>query len=141
MFRPEEIGAKIPEWGFSFLSKKEVEEYFNWFKQAIPNRLQHLKSRAKIEPFDFSRESLLSACQWFDQNVTTRERSPEEIEQIYASIEPKFRDVVKLESYDLDIDSHTLVIEMGIYFAECIKRNVPDLFWYYRLGSKKHIVY
>jgi hypothetical protein len=72
---------------FRQMSKKELKEYFQWFQDVMPERLEELRKAVHTSPgfsgwrADYLPDSLDSLGDWFAVQVETRKRTEEELEE------------------------------------------------------------
>lgn len=136
-------------------TEKEAQELFEWFIKVIPERLEILKKALKDtdhkpEKLDFSEESLDYLGKWFSKNLHWRRLTEEEIEadkiQYHkvikkGNIEINLADIVKLPKRDLSFETNSLCWDVGIYFAETLRKNVKGLRWDFVRKPKNDVDY
>ncbi|WP_423059564.1 hypothetical protein [Bacillus safensis] len=122
---------------FETLSKKEAEILFDWFVNQIPLRIEVLKNVTNGEvDFNFTPESLINIYGWFLSQVEIYELSEEEIGRELEELRqyPDFiyedekksllANPVKIAKVD-----YAIAMDIGIYYAEVIRRNHPQVKW------------
>jgi hypothetical protein len=116
---------------FREMSKQQLDAYVVWFHRVLPGRVAELtdavRSTASYESWepDASLESLEVLGRWFESQVETRTRTPEEIEEIRARL-----------TFPIDIPGHqltnrtfSLAIDIGLYFSQVLLKNLPGTRW------------
>ncbi|MBI1220569.1 MAG: hypothetical protein GC186_18715 [Rhodobacteraceae bacterium] len=128
---------------FDRMSKAELREYFSWFMDARPNRIDILAREVRRhigfstwQP-DASPESLGPLGKWFAQNVETRRKSLEEIAEFSS------HGASLIAAPDTELTNHTfsIAIDSGMYLSEVLLERNPDLRWGQDLIRKKSIDY
>jgi hypothetical protein len=126
---------------FREMSKKELQNYYHWFREVIPERINELTSAVRTsnsfedwEP-DYNPSSLNLLGKWFATQVQMRSRSQDEIDEITA----KF----PFPRSDRELTDRTISLAMDIsmYLSQTLLRNNPLLDWDQPFGSKKFIDY
>lgn len=126
---------------FDKLSKKELTAYYEWFQAAIPERIDQLteavRGTAACESWtpDFTPESLLTLGAWFAGQVKVSKLTYEEKHKLRAQMVAH----VAVPQTGLTERTFSIAFDVGIYFGEVIRRNVPGAKWTQRLGSRKNV--
>jgi len=128
---------------FKTLSKRQLDEYFDWYVSIIPVRVDELAGAVKDsrgfeswQPFN-SPDSLNELGEWFGTQVETRRRTQAEIDSIKRELNFEM-DVPSVELTDRTI---SLAMDLGMYVSQVFFQNHPTLRWSRPLGSKKSIDY
>lgn len=128
---------------FRDMSKKELEDYNNWFHKVMPERIQILiaavKSTRGFEYWksDCSPESLEGLGDWFLAQAETRPRTQEEIDEI----QNRSSFPINVPSEDLTNRTFSLAMDIGMYVSQVFLKNRPSLQWSQPLGNKKFVDY
>ncbi len=122
---------------------KELEAYRTWFHQVLPERVAELtevvKSTPGYERWDpsLSPESLEPLGRWFEGQVETRKKSPDEIEETRSRL-----------TFPIDVPEETLTnrtfsvaMDIGMYFAQVVLKNLAGTRWDQPLKNKKFADY
>src|SRR5215469_12178174 len=128
---------------FRQMSKQELKDYFRWFAEAIPQRINELRDIVTSSPRfhgwepDSTPDSLRALGDWFAANVEVRQRTPEELEELrhgsgYA-IEP--------EGGELTNRTFSLAMDIGMYLSRVFLENHKSLHWEQPIGDKKFADY
>jgi hypothetical protein len=112
------------------LPARQARQYYEWFQSQIPVRLEEL--RRLVEPYglslDYTRDSLPALGRWFELQVETRPRTPEEMAA------ERLKEPAWLEGYVkpwvlTERAFSICCIDTGIYFAELLRHLHPHLHW------------
>jgi len=121
----------------------ELKNYFHWFLEAIPQRVDELaravtqsETGAGWEP-NFTPTSLGPLGNWFARQVETRQRTDEELDEI------KDRSPSPIEIPDKELTNRTfsLAMDVGMYLSQVLLKNYPSLQWEQPLENKKFADY
>jgi len=126
---------------FAKMSRKELRSYFNWFLAIIPERVNELASAVESsrgfenwQP-DFTPKSLDALGEWFANQIETRPRTQEEIEELNA-LNPF---PIKLSDRQLTNRTISLAMDIGMYLSQVFLRNHPSLEWDQRVRAKTFV--
>lgn len=129
---------------FRELGKKEIRIFYAWFMEQIPLRIAILESTIReSESFegwkaDFSVDSLDPLGMWFISQVTTRTRPREVMDELIRQIPYP----IDLENWELTEKTFSLAFDIGIYFAETLRKHHPYIKWDLIItGSKRYMDY
>lgn len=128
---------------FREMPKKVLDAYRTWFHEVIPQRLAELtkavRNTAGYESWepDFRPESLDMLGQWFEGQVATRKKSTEEVEETRSNLTFP----VEIPEDELTNRSLSLAMDIGMYLAQVILKNLPGTYWSQSLGNKKFADY
>lgn len=128
---------------FREMPKGELERYFQWFKNAIPQRVNELAEAVRQTPGfeawqpDHSPDSLNKLGDWFANQVETRIRSKEEAQ----AIESRLVFPMEIPGEELTNRTFSLAMDIGMYFSQVLLKNYPTLKWEQPLENKKFIDY
>jgi hypothetical protein len=82
-------------------------------------------------------ESLEDLGRWFETQVETRTKAAEEI----AGTRAKLRFPIDVPGEDLTDRTFSVAMDIGIYFAQVVLKNMPGVRWDQPLGNKKFADY
>jgi hypothetical protein len=125
------------------MSKKQLREYYKWFKEMIPQRVNILANAVRASPGfqdwqpDYTPDSLNALGSWFATQVETRPRTQEERQELAGSS----RNPIEAPSRELTNRTFSLALDIGMYLSQVFLRNHPSLKWDQPFGSKKFIDY
>jgi len=118
---------------FGRWSRREARTHFAWFVEQIPNRLAEL---ARIEALmsetcllDLLPKSLVCLGESFHSLVETRPRTQEQLTHARLELPSNLRPVVEVEDWELTEEALSLCVDVGVYFAEVLRKAHPSLRW------------
>ena len=129
--------------GFPSMTKQQLKEFFVWFQDVIPERLDVLIKAVHETPGfeswdpDFSPESLDGLGNWFAGEVETRQRSADEM----AAIESTLKFPIEISTDELTLRTFSIALDIGIYLSQVFMKNYPNLEWFVDLRNKRHADY
>ena len=127
------------DYDFSLKSKKELKLYEYWFIENKEYRIQELSkavnSTGKFENWcaDFSPSSLDNLGIWLEENIKVIKIPDNE----YKDIRLKVPHYIKLNDWDLSIESRSLLVDVGIYIGEVFIHTYPMLKWEQNLSKRR----
>jgi hypothetical protein len=131
---------KLPVKGkFSESPKTELRDYYRWFHEVTPLRVAELAGTVQSSPGsagwlpNHTPKSLNSLGDWFATQVQTRQRTPDERQEISSW--------VGAPEWELTNRTFSVAIDTGMYLGTTLTRNHPSLRWDQPFGSKKYINY
>ena len=117
---------------FEEMTKKEAKQHFEWFVSQVPSRLEQLRNAFEVTGekkgiLDYSPESLKALWGWFIPLISTERKSSKELEEESK----KFPDWVRANLGDRKLSTGTLAmaVDIGIYFAEVLRKSNNTLKW------------
>lgn len=128
---------------FREMPKKELKDYFAWFQNILPQRLDELTHAVKQTPgfetwkADFTPASLDRLGEWFAEQVETRSRTGAEIQEVRS------RSSIPIEISEEELTNRTfsLAVDTAMYFSQVFLRNHSALQWDQRFGNRKDADY
>ena len=104
---------------FELLTKKQAEQYFQWFLEVKESRMQQLEdfisqSGGSIS-LDKTPESLVGLWKWFEDRIEWEDKTEKEIADESSSIPEQFRDVVPVSTKKLSVQTLVLAMDISIY--------------------------
>ena len=129
------IPAFASKKSFKSFSESDIKNYFEWFIDILPERVDVLKKYAESEDLEFdlnfSRDSLLYLYYWFSSKIQLRQRNKQEILELDNNFKktPLLSKVLSSEGMTLNENSASICFDMGAYFAKCIQCEFVDLNW------------
>lgn len=128
---------------FDEMSKKELKDYFKWFQDVLPERInvltQSVKETSGFETWrpDQSVTSLERLGEWFATQVQVRLRTEEERQEIAS----RSRFPIDIPNEELTNRTFSLAMDIGMYLSQVFLKNHPSLQWEQPFGSKKFVDY
>lgn len=128
---------------FREMPKKELNRYFQWFMDVLPQRINELAEAVKEMPGfetwqpDCTPASLEAIGEWFAGQVETRNRTQEELQTIKDGL------VFPMDIPEKELTDRTfsLAMDIGMYFSQVLLKNYPSLKWEQPLGNKRFADY
>lgn len=123
---------------FRDMAKKDLIAYAAWFHESVPGRIAELAkavtSTAGYESWEpnATPESLEGLGRWFEGQVETRNKEGEEIEEARE----KLAFPIDVPEDELTNRTFSLAMDIGMYFAQVVLRNLLGTKWDQPLGSK-----
>lgn len=124
---------------FAEMTTKQLQDYFAWFQSILDERINQLTAYIREDPLtkdwepNYSASSLGSLGEWFSKHVSTRDRTPDELDEIKARINPQ----IDVPDYNLTNESFSLGMDVGIYFGLTLMKNHPSLKWQQNLKNRR----
>lgn len=122
---------------FRDMTKKDLIAYATWFHDSARGRIAELTTvrstsgYASWEP-NATPESLEELGRWFEGQVETRKKDTEEI------IEDRAKLTFPIDSdEELTNRSFSLAMDIGMYFAQVVLKNLAGTQWDQLLGNKR----
>lgn len=123
--------------------KTELEKYFESFIARLADRMDEL--RDKVNAYsdfvdwhaDLSPDSLGDLGCWFCEVVNTRARTADEMRTLRAKLPLPH----EISSRELTDQTFSQSVDVGIYFAETLRKNHPTLHWTQDLANRRSIDY
>jgi hypothetical protein len=125
------------------MSKIELKQYFQWFVDILPRRIDGLADAVHETPgfeswqADLAPSSLSQLGDWFALQVETRRRSEAEMEEM------KGKQAFPIEASNNELTNKTfsLAMDIGMYFGQVLLTNHPSLKWSQDISDKKFVDY
>lgn len=132
---------------FSEMNKKELDEYYEWFLDQIPKRINILEQAVNSTSgfahwkADYSPDSLDRLGEWFEKNVETRLRTDKEKYQQTVGLSWPANQL-PIPDWELTHKTYSLAIDIGMYFSQVLLKNIPGIKWEHKtIGSKRWVDY
>jgi hypothetical protein len=128
---------------FREMSRKELDDYFQWFLSMIPDRIAELAKAVQTTPGfeewqpDRTPASLDSLGEWLYRHVESRPRTDEEIQEIALRSSFPIGD----PGEELTNRTFSLAVDTGIYLSQVFLNNHPSLRWSQEFGDKQFVDY
>lgn len=128
---------------FRDMAKKDLVAYAAWFHNSAPERIGVLTKAVNCTSgyenweSNATPESLDELGQWFEGQAETRKRGREEVENIRSKL------MIPVDIPDEELADRTLSLAMDIsmYFARVVLKNLPGTYWDQPLKNKKFVDY
>lgn len=127
---------------FRNMTKKEAQEYFEWYTGQIGSHLETLKSQICREvqdmKFDYSPESLIPLWTWYEGKIEVVDKTKEKINEEKKNYPEWMHDY--LGRTELSLDTLRYCLDVALYFAEVIIRNCNGkIYWGYFTKPKNRM--
>jgi len=125
------------------MSPKELNRYYQWFMEVLPQRVNELTETVRQTPGfeawqpDCTPASLDTLGQWFAGQVETRKRTQEEL----RAIKDRLVFLMDIPSEELTNRTFSLAMDIGMYFSQVLMKNYPSLKWKQPLDDRKFADY
>ena len=124
---------------FREMTRKDLVAYAVWFHQSAATRIAELTKAVvatsgfeKWEPDD-TPQSLEALGRWFEAQVETRRLEARELAEAHANL----AFAIGVPKEDLTNKTFSLAMDIGMYFARVVLKNLPGTRWEQPLGNKK----
>jgi hypothetical protein len=134
------------------LTRKEAREYFEWFVDQIPRRIEILERAVKtsvdnqFESWSANKTpaSLDVLGPWFARHVE-KEPVSEEFKEDWSleleKIEAKYRPIFDVPQWTLTNRTYSLIHDVGMYLGEVFREHSPILEWQLDTKYKRSVDY
>jgi len=128
---------------FREMSKKDLKDYYLWFLNMIPERINELANAVRETPGfeawqpDYTPESLDILGNWLAVHVETRPRTQEEVDEFKRNAPYP----IDIPAEELTNQTFSLAIDSGMYISQVFLRNHPSVRWNQEFGNKRYIDY
>lgn len=126
---------------FEEMTKKEARIHFEWYVNEIPARIELLKKAYQFttgrseKDLDCSPESLIPLWEWFVNDIAEVINRPKEEIEKELSETPKWVHEFS-RAKKLSFHSQAVSMDVGVYLAETLRKNIESLFWGFRSTPK-----
>jgi hypothetical protein len=110
---------------FSRMTKVELEDYYAWFQNIVPERIVELEAEVRQTRPDWTADltpvSLAILGTWLVQQVETRPRTPDEV----ARLRPQMITDIAVPTVELTDRTFSLCADVGMYFSQspqCLRK-------------------
>jgi hypothetical protein len=114
------------------MSDRQAERYFENFVEGIPRRIAELQRAIKTSGdagllLDYSFDSLSPLGNWFGNNIETASLTEDALIEKKERYPAWLHDYISSDTFTLETVS--LIMDVGIYFAETLRHRNPILKW------------
>jgi hypothetical protein len=127
-------------------SRKDAKDWYELYVAKIPERLQVLQGYVNSTPgfeaweLGYEPETVRMLERWFIGHVELRLQTTEELEQYYASVPERFKNLPTIVTTLTD-ETNSLVVDMSMYFGEYMRHEDTGLQWNLCVNGKKNVEY
>ena len=126
---------------FEEITRKEARIHFEWYIGEIPTRMEllrkayHFTTGCSEKDLDYSPESLIPLWEWFVNDIAeVMNRPKEELEKELAETPKWVHEFIRAKK--LSVHSQGVSMDVGLYLAETLRKNIESLFWGFRSTPK-----
>jgi len=129
----------------SNMTKKQAQEYFDWFIPKIPERVEYLRNRCakdlsiSVKELDFSPDSLKPLWVWF-LKIAKVEKMPDEL---LAKRQEHFGHLKVSAIFEndnqLSVVTQFIIRDIGMYLGKVFTDNYNSITWNYLAKPKRDI--
>lgn len=127
---------------FDQLSKKEAQQFFDWYTAAMNDRIAYLKRASGLE-LDYSPDSLIPLWKWFLKNaeieITPEARLQELERQLRSANSPFVKEVLADHAKQLSLETEYMLQDIARYFGEVYVKNYPFIQWGFYSAPKNEL--
>ena len=127
---------------FQSMTDVDAKNFLDWFAFQNKPRLEMLADVVRATPGfenwmpDNTPQSLLPLGEWFKAHAKSRPRSNEEMRALVDS-GPDWLSKVNLPNWDLDTQTVSLALDIGMYLCQCLRTNLKGLEWFVETKQKR----
>lgn len=112
------------------MSKKDVQDYFDWFMSIKDERLKLFYQEVFVtKEVELSVEKLQAIYYIFKDRLNVRKRTPGEIEQERTKLPKELQKIHQVPDYEIIEPTNSIIFDAGIYFGELLRKEVSGLEW------------
>jgi hypothetical protein len=129
--------------GYRELTKRQAYLNYDHFIVEMPHRIALLRAMLALDGIDVDvsggESHLLKIAPWLEQNVGTRDKSPQEL----AFQQDQMPDWAKDRALRWELDDVTLSLcfDVGMFFGELLRHQKPKLEWSLFRGNRAYSDY
>lgn len=125
---------------FDMLSLEEATNYFEWYINCIPKRIEYLRRVSNLQ-LDFSSESLVPLWNWLLKHAeienTPKARLKEFNSQIKAMPYDIANTVLKENETQFSLQTEYILRDIAMYFGEVCVKNNQAIYWGFHTDTEK----
>ncbi|HBG69913.1 MAG: hypothetical protein A2W93_14975 [Bacteroidetes bacterium GWF2_43_63] len=112
------------------MTKKDVKIYYDWFISIKDERLRMFnKAVFDTEEVELLVDNLEKVSEFFSGNIAARKLSEEEISLEREKLPNQLKTIHKVPDYELIEPTYSIMFDVGIYFSELLRKEIPGLEW------------
>ena len=128
--------------GFRSLSKKQAEDYFNWYVEQSKTRIEQLYNYIQSTSgtdfhCEYTPSSFINLWSWFEVQICMEEKRQEEYQAELKQFPEWIHDSISREKFS--IKTLALITDISFYFAETFIRCNPSVKWGYFTKPKNEV--
>ncbi len=126
---------------FGDMSKKQADQYYQWFLTEKEHRIQQLEQYVKQSTnnisLDKEPDSLIDLWEWFEGNIEWENKTEQELHNELDGQPNWMRPHILAETRKMTVLTLALGMDISIYFGETLIYNNPSIYWGYKTSPKK----
>ena len=126
---------------FEEMSRKQAEQYFQWFLTEKEHRIkqleQYIKQSDKSISLDKTPESLIGLWEWFEANIEWVSKTEEDFTNEMVGRPDWMRPHILESTKKMTILTLALAMDISIYSGETLIASNPSIYWGYKTSPKK----
>ncbi|MDQ0114624.1 hypothetical protein [Paenibacillus harenae] len=117
------------------MTKRETDDYFQWFISQVPSRIEILStyyertSKERKSSLNLSQDSLITLWEWFVPNIQRITKTTEEIQEEMSNAPEWLKEEIENDTLKFSDETETMIIDIGIYFGAVILKSYSNLNW------------
>lgn len=119
---------------FEQFTKKEVSEYFSWYKKQINKRIEYLQSVSNVN-LNYSSESLVNIWEWFLKRAETEKTPKSKLAEIKKELKGQPKEITEAILFEnqeqFSLETEYIIYDIAMYFGEVCIHNNQSLSWGY----------
>ena len=124
----------LSEHPFEAFSKAEAQSYLDWYVGQSDERIRVLKAccretAATEIAFDGTPESLKGIWAWFEEQITIRQKTEEEMQAELRGRPAWMQKEIRKQTWVMSTRTLAMIVDLSFYFAEVFMRNNPSIHW------------
>ena len=125
---------------FQEMSKRQAEQYLNWFLTERGNRIhlleQYINQFDHSVCLDYSTESLVNLWRWFESQIEWEDKTEDELHREWIDRPQRFKNTIPYNKKKMSGLTNALCLDISIYFAEILIANNPTIHWGIKTSPK-----
>lgn len=127
---------------FDQLTKKEAQQFFDWYMATMDGRIAYLKIASGLK-LDYSPDSLIPLWKWFLKKAeieVTPQASLQALEaQLRSAKSPFVKEVLADRAKQLSLETEYILQDIARYFGEVYVKNYPFIHWGFYSTPKREM--
>ncbi|WP_026518542.1 hypothetical protein [Butyrivibrio sp. MC2021] len=123
------------------MTPKEARQYFKWFVNNIPNRLNMFEAKlieeGVIKKLEFTEDMIITIWQWYESKIDTKILSEEEYKQKIEG-QPDFV-IPFISNWGFTEETSLYCLDIAIFFAQVFIHNHDRIHWDLVTRSKRYV--
>ena len=125
---------------FDELTFQEATDYFEWFVDSIPERIEYLRSVTNLI-FDYSPESLITLWKWVIEQADVEKAPKNQIKELKRNLKSIPYDMAETilteNSSQFTLQTEYMLRDVAMYFGEVCVKNNQSIYWGFHTDIEK----